>query len=81
MMKNFWLKFNLVTKLQELLRTKIVTNWTSFQGVGGPGKMGGDPGSQAQAQEDKQRQVEDMKNSILSQVLTQEARARCKYSF
>ena len=43
--------------------------------------MGGDPGSQAQAQEDKQRQVEDMKNSILSQVLTQEARARCKYLF
>ena len=70
-----------INKLQELLRTKIVTNWTSFQGVGGPGKMGGDPGSQAQAQEDKQRQVEDMKNSILSQVLTQEARARCKYSF
>ena len=50
-----------------------------FQGVGGPGKMTGDPGSQAQAQEDKQRQVEDMKNSILNQVLTQEARARCKY--
>ena len=41
--------------------------------------MGGDPGNQAQAQEEKQRQVEDMKNSILSQVLTQEARARCKY--
>ena len=41
--------------------------------------MAGDPSSQAQAQEDKQRQVEDMKNSILSQVLTQEARARCKY--
>ena len=79
MMKNFWLKFN--KKLQELLGTKIVTNWTSLQGVGGPGKMGGDPGSQAQAQEDKQRQVEDMKNSILSQVLTQEARARCKYLF
>ena len=78
-MKTFWLKFN--KKLQELLRTKIITNWASFQGVGGPGKMGGDPGRQAQAQEDKQRQVEDMKNSILSQVLTQEARARCKYSF
>ena len=52
-----------------------------MQGVGGPGKMGGDPGSQAQAQQDKQAQVEDMKNSILSQVLTQEARARCKYLF
>jgi DNA-binding TFAR19-related protein (PDSD5 family) len=47
--------------------------------MGGPGKMGTDPGGQAQAQEDKHRQVEDMKNSILSQVLTQEARARCKY--
>merc|ERR1711989_88638 len=46
------------------------------KGVGGPGKMQGDPGSQAQAQEDKMRQVEDMKNSILNQVLTQEARAR-----
>ena len=53
--------------------------YTYFQGAGGPGKMTGDPGSQAQAQEDKQRQVEDMKNSILNQVLTQEARARCKY--
>ena len=42
--------------------------------------MTGDPGSQAQAQEDKHRQVEDMKNSILNQVLTQEARARCKYN-
>ena len=41
--------------------------------------MQGGPGGQAQAQEDKQRQVEDMKNSILNQVLTQEARARCKY--
>ena len=41
--------------------------------------MTGDHGSQAQNQEEKQRQVEDMKNSILSQVLTQEARARCKY--
>ena len=50
-----------------------------LKGVGGPGKMQGDPGSQAQAQEDKMRQVEDMKNSILNQVLTQEARARCKY--
>ena len=70
-----------IKKQLELLRNNIITNWTSLQGVGGPGKMGGDPGSQAQAQEDKQRQVEDMKNSILSQVLTQEARARCKYSF
>ena len=43
--------------------------------------MQGGPGGQAQAQEDKQRQVEDMKNSILNQVLTQEARARCKYHF
>ena len=40
--------------------------------------MAGNTGGDAQAQEDKQRQVEDMKNSILSQVLTQEARARCK---
>ena len=48
--------------------------------MGGPGKMTGDPGSQGQSQEEKQRQVEDMKNSILSQVLTQEARARCKHN-
>ena len=64
--------------LQKMSVCKKLLN-AIFQGVGGPGKMTGDPGSQAQAQEDKQRQVEDMKNSILNQVLTQEARARCKY--
>jgi hypothetical protein len=41
------------------------------------GGMGG--GDQAAAAEDKRAQVEDMKNGILSQVLTQEARARRKF--
>merc|ERR1712113_303907 len=39
------------------------------------GGSGGD-GSQQQKAAERQAQVEDMKNSILSQVLTQEARAR-----
>jgi len=60
----------------EELRAKRLAEMQARAGVGGPGKMQGDPGSQAQAQEDKMRQVEDMKNSILNQVLTQEARAR-----
>ena len=43
------------------------------------GEMGGSGGGQQQQQqqEDMKRQQQDMKNSILSQVLTQEARARC----
>jgi len=60
----------------EELRAKRLAEMQARAGVGGPGKMQGDPGGQAQAQEDKMRQVEDMKNSILNQVLTQEARAR-----
>ena len=40
-----------------------------FQGSGADG-------SQQQKAAERQAQVEDMKNSILSQVLTQEARAR-----
>ena len=36
----------------------------------------GSDGSQQQKAAERQAQVEDMKNSILSQVLTQEARAR-----
>ncbi len=44
---------------------------------GGPAGMpGGGPGDQAKQAEDKRQAVEDMKNSILSQVLSQEARAR-----
>merc|ERR1712083_1075997 len=43
---------------------------------GGPGAGGGDAASQQKAAEERRAQVEDMKNSILSQVLSQEARAR-----
>ena len=43
--------------------------------------QGGGDGSQQQKAAERQQQVEDMKNSILSQVLTQEARARCNLSF
>lgn len=60
----------------EALRAQRMAEMQAKAGVGGPGKMSGDPNSQAQAQEEKHRQVEDMKNGILSQVLTQEARAR-----
>ncbi len=43
---------------------------------GGGGGAGG--AQQQQQQEEMKQQQQDMKNSILSQVLTQEARARCK---
>merc|ERR1711953_1027638 len=42
--------------------------------AGGPG--GGDAANQQQKAQERQAQVQDMKNSILSQVLSQEARAR-----
>lgn len=45
----------------------------------GGGGGGGDQGSQQQKAEQQRQQMQDMKNSILSQVLTQEARARCNY--
>ena len=38
--------------------------------------MGG--GDQQKEMQERQQAMEDMKNSILSQVLTQQARARCK---
>ena len=41
-----------------------------FQGMGG--------GDQQKEMQERQQAMEDMKNSILSQVLTQQARARCK---
>ena len=44
---------------------------------GGPG--GG--ADQQKKAEERREQVMDMKNSILSQVLSQEARARCNYFF
>ena len=39
----------------------------------------GGQGDQQAAEEERKAQVDDMKNSILSQVLSQEARARCEY--
>ena len=45
------------------------------------GQGGGDPANQQQKAQERQAQVQDMKNSILSQVLSQEARARCKYKY
>ena len=41
---------------------------------GGGGGGGGGQGNKQQQQEDRMKQMEDMKNSILSQVLDQEAR-------
>ena len=48
---------------------KLIVLISFFQGSGADG-------SQQQKAAERQAQVEDMKNSILSQVLTQEARAR-----
>ena len=42
------------------------------------GRPGGGGADQQKEMQDKQQAMEDMRNSILSQVLTQEARARCK---
>ena len=55
----------------ELLRQKRLAE---LQGAGGGGGAGG---SQQQQEEMRKQQLE-MKNGILAQVLTQEARARCK---
>lgn len=49
----------------------------SLQGGGGGGGGGNDPEKQ-KAQEDRMRQQEEMKHSILSQILDQNARARRK---
>ena len=65
----------------EQLRQKRMAELASQQGGGrgGPSGGGGYPNAQsAQQQEEMQRQQQDMKNNILAQVLTQEARARCK---
>ena len=42
------------------------------------GRGGGGGADQQKEMQEKQQAMEDMRNSILSQVLTQEARARCK---
>ena len=49
----------------------IVTHCLDLQGG-----AGGSREDAAKAQEEQKKQIEDMKNSILSQCLTQEARAR-----
>ena len=49
-------------------------NIFKFQGGGG----GGNAAEKQKAQEEQMRQQEEMKHSILSQVLDQQARARCK---
>ena len=50
----------------------LLFSLTLWQGMG----MGG--GDQQKEMQEKQAAMEDMRNSILSQVLTQEARARRK---
>jgi programmed cell death protein 5 len=59
----------------ERLRQKRMSELQQQSGYGGA--QGGGGGSKAEQQEEMRRQQQDMKNSILSQVLTQEARARC----
>lgn len=41
--------------------------------------QGGKDAEQQKAMQDRARQQEDAKNSILSQIMDQDARARCKY--
>lgn len=41
--------------------------------------QGGKEAEQQKAMQDRARQQEDAKNSILSQIMDQNARARCKY--
>jgi programmed cell death protein 5 len=57
----------------EQLRQKRLNELQQQQGF--PSSAGG-TGQQQQNKEEAMRQQQDMKNSILSQVLTQEARAR-----
>merc|ERR1712038_439849 len=45
-------------------------------GAGGGAAQGGSQEDAQKAKEEQQKQIEDMKNSILSQCLNQEARAR-----
>ena len=52
-----------------------------LQQQGPRGGGGGGGAQQQQQQEEMKQQQQDMKNSILSQVLTQEARARRRCSF
>lgn len=44
------------------------------------GQPGGDQRQGAQQREQREQQEEEMRNNILSQILTQEARARRKFS-
>lgn len=43
-------------------------------------EQGGKDTEQQKAMQDRARQQEDAKNSILSQIMDQNARARCKYT-
>ncbi len=78
------LKSNKTMEDDELaqIRARRMAQMQAQQGGGaGRGAPGGGPGGrpggdQAKQAEEKRQQVEDMKNSILSQVLSQEARAR-----
>jgi len=55
------------------IRAKRMAELQAMQGGGGGG---GGAAQQQKQQEERMKQMEDMKNGILSQVLTQEARAR-----
>ena len=69
----------LVKKLiHQQLRQKRLAE---LQQQGPRGGGGGGGAQQQQQQEEMKQQQQDMKNSILSQVLTQEARARRRCSF
>jgi programmed cell death protein 5 len=59
------------------LREKRMAELQEQSGGSGTGTGMPQQQQQQQQQEEMRRQQNDMKNSILSQVLTQEARARC----
>lgn len=62
----------------ELLRAKRMQELQAAQGgMGG----GGSAAQQQQQRMEQQQQMEEMKHSILSQVLDQQARARCNKTF
>ena len=64
-------------ELQQL-RQKRLAELQQQSGGGGAGPGGAGGAGQQQQEEQKRQQQEELKNTILTQVLTQEARARCK---
>lgn len=65
-------------ELQQLRQKRLAELQQQSGGSGGGGGGAGGGASSQQQQEEQRRQQEELKNTILTQVLTQEARARCE---